>query len=360
MPNRGYTASGSYRYGFNGKENDNDVKGNGNEQDYGKRIYDPRLGKFLSVDPLTKTYPQLTPYQFASNNPIQNVDIDGLEGGASNGAGTSTELPAPWRLDFLKQQKESYDGANWNGLPGTTRQSIFAKNSATSAYNQAISAVEEVPINLHIIKNVFSKEGRKQNTQIGFNMFINLIKWSCDEPYKKIDTYEDLVGSVILTKGIGMGIGNSKVNTPVPKINASTFLSAVEADGYAIVNDANGLEVGRASLNTNGDLSLVIRTRGSSLAGRGGDVFRTLHDFVSSNFGEVKSIKGVWQAGEMYGDNLKTFNELMKNGATAEEAARKTFTGKIAERLKFTKVKVEIQARDGNGNATSVNATFSK
>src|SRR5690606_36912003 len=42
MPGRKYSADGSYRYGFNGKENDNDVKGEGNQQDYGMRIYDPR------------------------------------------------------------------------------------------------------------------------------------------------------------------------------------------------------------------------------------------------------------------------------------------------------------------------------
>ena len=32
------------------------------------RIYDPRVGKFLSTDPITDKYPELTPYQFASNN----------------------------------------------------------------------------------------------------------------------------------------------------------------------------------------------------------------------------------------------------------------------------------------------------
>ena len=54
-------ANSSYRYGFNGKENDKEVKGDGNQQDYGFRIYDPRLGKFLSVDPITKKYPESTP-----------------------------------------------------------------------------------------------------------------------------------------------------------------------------------------------------------------------------------------------------------------------------------------------------------
>jgi hypothetical protein len=43
------------------------------------RIYDPRLGRFLSVDPITKKYPELTPYQFASNRPIDGIDLDGLE-----------------------------------------------------------------------------------------------------------------------------------------------------------------------------------------------------------------------------------------------------------------------------------------
>jgi hypothetical protein len=43
------------------------------------RIYDPRLSKFLSVDPLLDKYPELTPYQFANNSPIANIDLDGEE-----------------------------------------------------------------------------------------------------------------------------------------------------------------------------------------------------------------------------------------------------------------------------------------
>ncbi len=58
---------------------DNEVSGQGNQYDYGFRIYNPRLGKFLSVDPLTKSYAMLTPYQFASNTPIMADDLDGLE-----------------------------------------------------------------------------------------------------------------------------------------------------------------------------------------------------------------------------------------------------------------------------------------
>jgi RHS repeat-associated protein len=79
MPGREYSAAKTYRYGFNGKENDNEVKGEGNQQDYGMRIYDPRLGRFLSKDPLSFKFPFYSPYHFAGNNPIKNLDLDGGE-----------------------------------------------------------------------------------------------------------------------------------------------------------------------------------------------------------------------------------------------------------------------------------------
>ncbi len=48
--------------------------------DYGFRNYDPQIGRFPQLDPLTHDYPELTNYQYASNDPIANIDLDGLEG----------------------------------------------------------------------------------------------------------------------------------------------------------------------------------------------------------------------------------------------------------------------------------------
>jgi RHS repeat-associated protein len=72
-------SSPSYRYGFNGQEKDDEVKGNGNSLEFKFRIYDSRLGRFLSVDPLAKEYPFWTPYSFAANRPIDGVDLEGKE-----------------------------------------------------------------------------------------------------------------------------------------------------------------------------------------------------------------------------------------------------------------------------------------
>jgi len=79
MPGR-TNNSDQYRYGFNGKEKDQSGEwGSQTHYDYGFRIYNPAIARFLSVDPLTKEYPWYTPYQFAGNKPIKFIDLDGLE-----------------------------------------------------------------------------------------------------------------------------------------------------------------------------------------------------------------------------------------------------------------------------------------
>jgi RHS repeat-associated protein len=78
---RGFSrGSSKYRYSYNGKETDDET----GIQDYGFRMYDSRLCRFLSVDPLAAEYPWYTPYQFAGNKPIQFVDLDGLEEAPAN------------------------------------------------------------------------------------------------------------------------------------------------------------------------------------------------------------------------------------------------------------------------------------
>jgi RHS repeat-associated protein len=74
VPNR-HGSSDSYRYGFQGQEKDDELKGEGNSYDFGERMLDPRIGRWSSTDNVDK--PWLSPYQFAANNPVNNVDPDG-------------------------------------------------------------------------------------------------------------------------------------------------------------------------------------------------------------------------------------------------------------------------------------------
>lgn len=58
---------------------DNELKGEGNSINYKFRMYDPRVGRFFAVDPLSMEYPHYTPYSFSGNKVIAYVELEGLE-----------------------------------------------------------------------------------------------------------------------------------------------------------------------------------------------------------------------------------------------------------------------------------------
>jgi RHS repeat-associated protein len=78
VPNR-HADTEEYRYGFQGQEKDKELKGEGNSLNYTFRMHDPRIGRFLSLDPLEKSYPWNSPYAFSENRVIDALELEGLE-----------------------------------------------------------------------------------------------------------------------------------------------------------------------------------------------------------------------------------------------------------------------------------------
>ena len=78
VPNK-HGTSRDYRFGFQGQENDDELKGEGNSLNYTFRMHDPRVGRFFAVDPLEKSYPWNSPYAFSENRVIDAVELEGLE-----------------------------------------------------------------------------------------------------------------------------------------------------------------------------------------------------------------------------------------------------------------------------------------
>ncbi|AEA42436.1 RHS repeat-associated core domain protein [Fluviicola taffensis DSM 16823] len=79
------------RYGFQNQEMDDEIKLEGNSYDFGARMYDSRLGRWLTIDALSGKYPHLSPYNFVDNCPIKFLDPDGRD-----------------IIDFLKSMSNGY------------------------------------------------------------------------------------------------------------------------------------------------------------------------------------------------------------------------------------------------------------
>src|SRR5690554_7648851 len=71
--------SDGYRYGFNGMEKDDNIKGEGNSYTTEFRQYDPRVGRWLSIDPLAAEMPSWSSYNYTFNNPLFYTDPDGRQ-----------------------------------------------------------------------------------------------------------------------------------------------------------------------------------------------------------------------------------------------------------------------------------------
>lgn len=80
LPGR-HANTSDYRYGFQGQEMDDEIKGEGNSLNYTFRMHDPRVGRFFAVDPLFKEYPWNSSYTFSENKVIRYVELEGLEVG---------------------------------------------------------------------------------------------------------------------------------------------------------------------------------------------------------------------------------------------------------------------------------------
>jgi RHS repeat-associated protein len=123
-------------YKFNGKELDEET----GLYYYGARYYSPRESIWLSVDPLAEKYPNVNPYAFCFNNPINLTDPDGREPTDDIRINTKTKVTE------IIRTKDKFDKIFKDGsYVGTTKkgytENAFKRQGKTlkeSSYPQAV------------------------------------------------------------------------------------------------------------------------------------------------------------------------------------------------------------------------------
>ena len=158
-------ANEGYRYGFQGQEGDDELKGKGNSVNYKYRMHDPRLGRFFAIDPLASEYPHNSPYAFSENRVIDLVELEGLEAAqpADPGAGTTATDNARYDHNSRIIDYDALNSSDNSRIPSGPIPYVPQPNQPTMgpagpsdpARNASLANQYRINSNLAVLKQVY-------------------------------------------------------------------------------------------------------------------------------------------------------------------------------------------------------------
>lgn len=212
-------------------EKDNELKGFGNSLDFGARIYDSRLGRWLSLDPLATDAPSWTPYAFTLNNPIVFVDKDGKWPGVTYmffefdiGGGLA------YGLNYVRQEGVAYDEVGKTQFTMVSALYIINQNLNENSPNPEAIAGASVSFGGGITQDwsheTFIGDISNYNGEAGgFQIFAGIggeIGYGSQRFTAKV--------------GVGVGVEISLINTSI-----STSISLTDAEADKVNNSTDVL-----------------------------------------------------------------------------------------------------------------------
>ncbi len=355
QPERNYSAP-SYRFGYNGMEKDNEQKGEGNSYTTTFRQYDPRSGRWLSMDPKNQKSPSQSPYSSFYNNPVLYNDPKG-------------DIP-----------------------PGKSEEDIFSDRRLRYAQNGCL-VVSATALSVAGIAYV---GGTAMAARVGYWMFRNPVKTViitgtveatvAPPGYQGPSVLEGLpsgASSVVKTaeQKLAASIEKAWIKAALELLEVTVKNDLFEKFGVKVFKDQMGwfiFKIGKDEiglLTYTGSTGLIkgiqkvpvdIRRNGLST-----EMFKTTIELFEKAGSAVKGILGEWHPTGPLNKNHELFNEAFAGFAKEIESGRMTLaealrqsafataTGKIAKELGYNNVKVVLKDVE-KGTKGSIEAIFTK
>ena len=274
VPNR-HGSSDSYRYGFQGQEKDDELKGEGNSLNYEYRMHDPRIGRFFATDPLDYKYPWNSPYAFSENRVMDRIELEGLEATYTK---TDTENlvivaqgadnPTKDVVDKGKTQVDNHKARDVSGLGQINSKTFADKKTEVISYSGTHSS-DLTPKD--IVTTIYQFKQTKPNGKVvllGHSLGASNLAEVC----RQLDLYDIKVDLLITIDAANFEV-NGALDINVPSnvknvINYSApkdgFMGRTISGGQASADDSKLTNLVNIKLtkvgHTNIDNTLVIPT----------------------------------------------------------------------------------------------------